>query len=317
MAILTPMPVMQFFDSLGNPLAGGKLYTYEAGTTTLLATYTDQTGDTANTNPVILDSAGRANIWLDTTQLYYWELDNANDVQVWTADNVGSIVASADVEGPASSTDNAVVRFNGVTGKVIQNSTVTISDGGAIAASSLSLNTALPLASGGTGSTTASGARTNFGLGVLATKGDGDYGDITVSASGATWTIDNDAVTRVKIINGAVNGAKLSGAQAGDAPVYGARAWGSFGGVGSVTINASGNISSIVRNSTGNYTINFATAMQDAGYAVCISFAKGPANPVDSFYVTTFSASGFTVQFYTPGTGPTNDVDACFFTVFR
>lgn len=317
MAILTPMPVMQFFDGLGNPLAGGKLYTYEAGTTTPLATYTDQTGNTANTNPVILDSEGRANIWLVTTDLYYWELDNSNDVQIWTADNIGSIVASADVEGPASSTDNAVVRFDGVTGKVIQNSTVTISDGGAIAASSLSLTTALPIASGGTGSTTASGARTNLGLGALATRGDGDYGDITVSASGATWTIDNDAVTRVKIINGAVNGAKLSGQQAGDAPVFGARAWVNFGGIGTATINAAGNVASVVRNSTGNYTINFTTGMQDTAYAVAGGFSKGPLSPIDSFYVTSTLASSFTVQFYTPGTGVTVDIDFGFLVVFR
>jgi hypothetical protein len=316
MAILTPMPVMQFFDGLGNPLAGGKLYTYEAGTTTPLATYTDQTGNTANTNPVILDSEGRANIWLVTTDLYYWELDNSNNVQIWTADNIGSIVASADVEGPASSTDNAVVRFDGVTGKVIQNSTVTISDGGAIAASSLSLTTALPIASGGTGSTTASGARTNLGLGALATRGDGDYGDITVSASGATWTIDNDAVTRVKIINGAVNGAKLSGQQTGDAPVFGARAWVSFTGVGSASILAAGNVASVVRNSTGRYTINFTTGMQDTVYAVAASFQRAPLNPVDSINVVNTSMGSVTVETFTAGTG-VFDSDVVYVTVFR
>lgn len=57
------LPGYQFFDDDGSPLAGGKICTYSAGTTTPLATYTDSTGSVLNTNPVILDSAGRATIW--------------------------------------------------------------------------------------------------------------------------------------------------------------------------------------------------------------------------------------------------------------
>jgi hypothetical protein len=63
-AMLTPSPKVQFFDANGEPLVGGKLYTYAAGTSSPLATYTDSTGNTANANPVILDSRGEANVWL-------------------------------------------------------------------------------------------------------------------------------------------------------------------------------------------------------------------------------------------------------------
>ena len=49
----------QFFDNNGVILSGGKIYTYEAGTTTPLATYTSSTGNTAHTNPIVLDAAGR------------------------------------------------------------------------------------------------------------------------------------------------------------------------------------------------------------------------------------------------------------------
>ena len=63
MAALTPVPKIQFFDANGHPLAGGKLYSYAAGTTTPLVTYTDQAGTSANTNPVILDARGEASVW--------------------------------------------------------------------------------------------------------------------------------------------------------------------------------------------------------------------------------------------------------------
>ena len=52
-ANLSAVPKLQFFDNNGNPLVGGKLYTYAAGTTTPLATYTDASSGTPNTNPII------------------------------------------------------------------------------------------------------------------------------------------------------------------------------------------------------------------------------------------------------------------------
>lgn len=48
--ILTPTPKQQYFDNNGNPLSGGKLYSFEAGTTTPLATYTSSTGGSSNTS---------------------------------------------------------------------------------------------------------------------------------------------------------------------------------------------------------------------------------------------------------------------------
>lgn len=89
MATLSPLPKMQFFSTAGVPLVGGKLYTYAAGTTTPLATYTSQSGITANTNPIILDSRGEANVWLSSAA-YKLKLTTAADVEIWTVDNVGS-----------------------------------------------------------------------------------------------------------------------------------------------------------------------------------------------------------------------------------
>jgi len=54
---------------------------------------------------------------------------------------------------------------------------------------------------------------------------------------------------------------------AGSAPLYACRAWVNFNGTGTVAIRASGNVSSITDNGTGDYTVNFATAMPDANYS--------------------------------------------------
>ena len=84
---LTPSPKQQYFDNNGNPLVGGKLYSFAAGTNTPLATYTDSTGNTSNPNPTILDSRGEASIWLSTVA-YKLRLVDADNVEIWTVDNV-------------------------------------------------------------------------------------------------------------------------------------------------------------------------------------------------------------------------------------
>lgn len=63
MAALLPNAQQQFCDSNGQPLAGGSVYHYVVGTTTPKTTYQNQALTVPNTNPVILDSAGRATIW--------------------------------------------------------------------------------------------------------------------------------------------------------------------------------------------------------------------------------------------------------------
>lgn len=89
MANLSPLAKQQFFDANGNPLAGGKLYSYAAGTTTPLATYTNSSGFTPNTNPIILDSRGEANVWLGTNA-YKFKLTTSTEVELWTVDNITS-----------------------------------------------------------------------------------------------------------------------------------------------------------------------------------------------------------------------------------
>ena len=121
MTFLSPNAKQQFFDAGGYPLIGGKLYTYAAGTSTPLATYSDVAGTTPNSNPVILDSRGEALIYLSVYK-YKFKLCDANDVEIWTVDNINSpleftttLVQADRFEGTATDdagTPDAVFRVN-------------------------------------------------------------------------------------------------------------------------------------------------------------------------------------------------------------
>lgn len=90
----------QLFDNNGDPLTGGKIYTYQAGTTTPLATYTSSTGNTAHTNPIILDAAGRVpggEIWINATNKYKFVVQTSAGVLIGTYDNVGGSFNSSPV----------------------------------------------------------------------------------------------------------------------------------------------------------------------------------------------------------------------------
>jgi hypothetical protein len=109
---LAPTPKLQFFDANGDPLAGGLLYTYAAGTTTPLATYTDSTGNFANTNPIVLDSRGEANVWLSGA-IYKFALYTSAGVLIWTVDNINGSTFASNATGDGTTTAFSVV--NGFT----------------------------------------------------------------------------------------------------------------------------------------------------------------------------------------------------------
>jgi len=84
----------QFFTDSGVPLSGGKLYSYEAGTTTPQTTYTDAAGTVAHTNPIVLNSAGRVatgEIWIVAGQNYKFVLKTSTEVTIATWDNITGI----------------------------------------------------------------------------------------------------------------------------------------------------------------------------------------------------------------------------------
>jgi hypothetical protein len=81
----------QFFDNNGVPLAGGLIYTYEAGTTTPQATYTTSAGTVAHPNPIVLNSAGRVpggELWLVIGLNYKFVLQTSTATTIATYDNI-------------------------------------------------------------------------------------------------------------------------------------------------------------------------------------------------------------------------------------
>lgn len=87
---LAPNPKFQAFDDNGNPLTGGKVQTFLAGSSDPVNTYTDSSGQTANTNPVILNARGEADIWISDAIVYKFVLLDANDVEIWSVDNIAA-----------------------------------------------------------------------------------------------------------------------------------------------------------------------------------------------------------------------------------
>lgn len=90
MAVLAPEPKAQFFYADGTPLVGGKVYTYAAGTSTPLATFTSASATTPNTNPIILDTRGECNLWYAPATSYKVILKDADENLIWTVDNIST-----------------------------------------------------------------------------------------------------------------------------------------------------------------------------------------------------------------------------------
>ncbi len=106
----------------------------------------------------------------------------------------------------------------------------------------------------------------------------GDFLIKTGSSATTAMTISG-STQAVTLAGSLVMGSSTLAAPTGSAPAFMARAWVNFNGTGTPAIRASGNVSSITDNGTGDYTINFTTAMPDANYAAsCICTDDSAAN---------------------------------------
>jgi hypothetical protein len=101
---------------------------------------------------------------------------------------------------------------------------------------------------------------------------------------------------------------------------YKCRAWVNFDGTGTVAIRAAGNVASITDNGTGNYTVNFTTAMPDANYAAMISAQETIAT--DAFFnrvgsIDSCATGNVRVNTFAPNSATLLDVAAVHVTIFR
>lgn len=109
----------QFFDDNGVPLNGGKIYTYQAGSSTNLSTYTDYNGTIANANPIVLDSAGRTpdEVWMIEGYSYKFIIKDSSDVTIQTLDNLYPILQNAPTSAPAIPT-GCILMWSGSIGSI-------------------------------------------------------------------------------------------------------------------------------------------------------------------------------------------------------
>lgn len=165
------------------------------------------------------------------------------------ADN-GVSSGTAGLKSTSDGTGILALQTNGTTAVSISTSQV------------VTLTNALPIASGGTGTTSTTFANLTTNVTGTLPVANGGTGVTTSTGSGSIVLGTSPTLTTPTINSAQV--ATISGT----APLYMCRAWVNFNGTGTVAILASGNVTSITDNGTGEYTVNITTAMPDANYAV-------------------------------------------------
>jgi hypothetical protein len=110
---------VSFLGTTGLPLSGGKIYTYQAGSSTPLATYTDVNGTTANTNPIVLGTDGRTpnEIWLTYGYNYKFVLQDAVSSTIATYDNLYGILGTIPASG-STLPSGCIILWSGAIGSI-------------------------------------------------------------------------------------------------------------------------------------------------------------------------------------------------------
>ena len=280
MAILQTLK-HQFFDSSGNPLSGGKLYAYAAGTSTPKDTYTDQGGLTANANPVILDSRGEASIWFNGS--YKVVLKTAADATIWTVDNIQEVST-----GYVTLTGIETLTNKTLTSPTISSPTITGSP--VISASTLTADSTVR-GNATTGTTTSSAV-----VGVASTSGSGVYGS---SSSG--YALRGASTTGGGLyVTAGSSGDGVYGSSSSGNGVYGASTTGN--GVYGATTSGYGVYGQSL-NSYGVVAQSDTTSPAKAALRVVPQDTEpSGANAVGDMYVTTAGVLKICTVAGTPGT---------------
>lgn len=228
----------QFVDDNGRPLTGGKVWTYEAGTTTPKATYADPDGAAVNTNPVILDEAGRANIYLDDGA-YRVRVLSADDVLIADTNKLSRYVTSTELDEFIQQVQDGLDELNQVKESLntIVEQEIQSQKGVAGGLVPLDENDKIdPL--------------------YIKKSDDLDKDDTnTLATSKAVKTLQDKKLEKKDLASG-------------DAPIFAARARGSFKGTNGTKLGDGGNFKSVTRLGLGSYEIELTTALPDTNYQV-------------------------------------------------
>lgn len=253
MATLATNVSFQCFGLDGKPLAGGKVYTYSAGTTTDKATYTTMAGTVANPNPVILDQNGKAKIFLGDGS-YRLQIKDSNDALIDDIDQISRYVTQSEFASFQQIVNDGVSQLTEVREQidVFVNTSIGNQKGFANGIAPLDANVkvdpiylpALP--------NTAIPQATETALGVA---------KIATTAIAQAGTDDTDFLTAKKLRDALNAGGVL--------PVYGLRSWGIIKGTTTpASLGGGVNVASIVDEGVGQYKVTFITAMPNIDYVI-------------------------------------------------
>lgn len=271
---LLPDVVVQFLDGHGKPLAGGLVYTYESGTTTLKPTSTDPDGKTPNTNPIVLDAAGRAKIYLDTGA-YRVRVLSRDEVLITDTNQVSRFVNNVELASVLQTVESGLAEL-----EAVRESLEAMVDD-VFREQKGYPNGIAPL--GGDGKIESGYLPSTPNASTLE-KG---VAKIATLESAQSSTNDTDIVTPKKLRD-ALNATDTT-------PIFAARSFGVFTSTG--TILAKGNFSSIFINGTGDYTINLADAMPSENYAVLVSAQHNGGGNLHAPDIRNQTRTSFRVQF--------------------
>jgi hypothetical protein len=230
----------QFLDNSGNPLTGGLLYTYAAGTTTPVTTYTSYSGAVANSNPVVLDSAGRVpyEIWLTDGVSYKLVLQTSAGVQLASWDNISGISSGG---SPFSISTNYITTgtltatnyiYMSATGQIKVAAGTTAQRAGAFSGTGSISGTTLTLTAVSAGSMYVGATITGTGV----TAGTRVIGLGTGTGSTGTYIVDtSQTVASTTITDVAVVGMLRYNTTTGTFEGYSGTGWGAIGGSGGAT----------------------------------------------------------------------------------
>ena len=253
MATLATNVSFQCFGLDGKPLAGGKVYTYSAGTTTSKATYTTMAGTVANPNPVILDQNGKAKIFLGDGS-YRLQIKDSNDALIDDIDQISRYVTQSEFATFQQTVNDGVSQLTEVREQidVFVSTSIGNQKGFANGIAPLDANVkvdpiylpALP------NKAIPQAAETALGVAKIAT-----------TAIAQAGTNDTDIITAKKLRD-ALNASDVL-------PVYGLRSWGIIKGTTTpASLGRGVNVASIVDEGVGQYKVTFITAMPNIDYVI-------------------------------------------------